>query len=289
MIKTPAQAWERFKIIAEMIKIEHTVFALPFAFMGAILAEGGLPGWQVCFWVLVAMVGGRSAAMSFNRLVDADIDARNPRTSNRALPAGLLKKGDVILFTLLSSALLLLAAWMLNPLSFGLAFPVLLILFSYSYTKRFTWACHFVLGFCLGMTPLAGWIAVKGTIELVPVLLSLGVLFWTAGFDLIYACQDHDVDRREGLFSVPARFGIKGALILSALLHVLTIVFFAMVGSLAGLGLAYWITLGIVSVFLTYEHTLVKPSDLSKVNVAFFTANGVISIAMAVGTYIALI
>ncbi|MFH1999371.1 MAG: UbiA-like polyprenyltransferase [Planctomycetota bacterium] len=289
MITAPRRAWHRFRIIAEMIKIEHTLFALPFAFMGAILAEGGLPGPGVCFWVLVAMFGGRSAAMSFNRIVDAELDARNPRTWSRALPAGLLKKGEVLLFTLASSALLLAAAWMLNPLSFALAFPVLLVLFSYSYTKRFTWACHFVLGLCLGMTPLAGWIAVKGTIELLPVLLSLGVLSWTAGFDLIYACQDYDVDRRDGLFSVPVRFGIRKALIFSGLLHGVTILFFCAVGFVAGLSWPYWLALGVVLVFLAYEHAIVSPSDLSKVNLAFFTANGMISMAMALGTYLALL
>jgi 4-hydroxybenzoate polyprenyltransferase len=280
--------FKHLKIIAEMIKIEHTVFALPFAFMGAMLAAGGLPSLAVCFWVLLAMVGGRSAAMAFNRLVDAELDARNPRTAMRALPLGLVAKGEVLLFVLVSAGLLLFAAWMLNPLAFGLAFPVLLILLSYSYAKRFTWACHFILGLCLGMTPLAGWIAVKGTIELLPVLVSLGVLFWTAGFDLIYACQDYDVDRREGLYSIPARFGIKGALILSAMLHALTMVFFCAAGTMAGLGWPYWAALGITLVFLVIEHAIVKPSDLSKVNMAFLTANGFISIAMAVGTYLAL-
>jgi 4-hydroxybenzoate polyprenyltransferase len=284
-----ARFFKHLKIIAEMIKIEHTIFALPFAFMGAMLAAGGLPSLWVCFWVLVAMVGGRSAAMAFNRLVDAELDARNPRTAMRALPRGLVGKGEVILFILVSAGLLLFAAWMLNPLAFGLAFPVLLILLTYSYTKRFTWACHFILGFCLGMTPLAGWIAVKGTIELLPVVVSLGVLFWTAGFDLIYACQDYDVDRREGLCSIPARFGIQGALILSAVLHVFTLIFFCVAGSMASLGWPYWTALGITLVFLVIEHAIVKPTDLSKVNMAFLTANGFISIAMAAGTYLALL
>jgi len=281
-------AWKRVKIIAEMIKIEHTVFALPFAFMGAMLAGRDLPSLSVCSWILLAMVGGRSAAMGFNRLVDAEIDARNPRTAMRALPAGLLNKKDVALFVLLSSGLLLFAAWMLNPLSFGLAFPVLAILFAYSFSKRFTSACHFILGFCLGMTPLAGWIAVSGTIDTLPLLLSLGVLFWTAGFDLIYACQDFEVDIKESLFSIPARFGIRFALILSAVLHSATLALFALTGWFGDLGGPYWAALGLTTFFLGFEHLLVKPTDLSKVNMAFFTANGFISIAMAIGTYLAL-
>ncbi|MBU0755776.1 MAG: putative 4-hydroxybenzoate polyprenyltransferase [Planctomycetes bacterium] len=280
--------WERIKVIAEMIKFEHTIFALPFAFMGAFLAADGSPGLMICLWVLLAMIGGRSAAMAFNRLVDAELDARNPRTANRALPAGLIHKKEVHLFTLCSSALLIFAAWRLNPLAFGLSFPVLGILFLYSYTKRFTSACHFVLGFCLGLTPLGGWIAVKVTIELPPILLSLGVLLWTAGFDLIYACQDYEVDQKEGLHSIPARFGMRGALVLSALLHGGTILLFAQVGLITGLGIPYWIALSLTLVFLIYEHAIVKPSDLSKVNMAFFMANGVISIAMAAGTYLSL-
>ena len=279
----------QLKIIAEMIKIEHTIFALPFACMGAFLAAGGLPSFWTCFWILVAMVGGRSAAMAFNRLADAEIDKRNPRTSNRALPRGLLRKGEVALFTLVSAALLLLAAWMLNPLSFILAWPVLLILLGYSYTKRFTWLAHFVLGFCLGMTPLAGWVAVKGTIELVPVLFSLGVLFWTAGFDVIYACQDHEIDRREGLFSIPVRFGIRGGLVISALLHVVTAAFFCAAGILAGLAWPYWAAFALTLAFLTYEHAIVKPTDLSRVNMAFFMANGLVSMAMATGTLLAIV
>lgn len=279
----------KLKIIAEMIKIEHTIFALPFACMGAFLAAGGLPSLWTCFWIVVAMVGGRSAAMAFNRLADAEIDGRNPRTSNRALPMGLLRKGEVALFTLVSAALLLVAAWMLNPLSFILAWPVLLILLGYSYTKRYTWLAHFVLGFCLGMTPLAGWVAVKGTIELVPVLFSLGVLFWTAGFDVIYACQDHEVDRREGLFSIPVRFGIRGALAISAILHVVTAAFFCSAGILAGLAWPYWAAFALTLAFLAYEHAIVKPSDLSRVNMAFFMANGLVSIVMATGTFIAIV
>lgn len=279
--------WRRLKIIAEMIKIEHTVFALPFAFMGAILGAGGIPTLWTCAWVLAAMVGSRSAAMAFNRVVDAEIDAKNPRTQDRALPKGLLKKGEVILFVAVSSGVFFLAAGALNTLSLALSPLVLVILFFYSYTKRFTWLSHFCLGFCLGMTPLAGWIAVTGSFALLPMLLSMGVLFWTAGFDVIYACQDFDADRGDGLFSIPARFGIRGALLLSSILHVFTMVFFCWAGVLGGLGWPYWAAIGLTLVFLAYEHAIVKPDDLSKVNTAFFTANGIISIAMAAGTLLA--
>jgi 4-hydroxybenzoate polyprenyltransferase len=286
---SPRNLWRQFKIIAEMIKIEHTLFALPFAFMGAFLAARGLPKAGTCGWILVAMVGARSAAMAFNRLVDSEIDARNPRTLNRALPRGLLKKGEVILFIWVAAGLFLWAAAMLNLLSFILAWPVLGVLFLYSYTKRFTWGSHFILGFCLGMTPLAGWIAVIGTFDLLPVLLSLGVLCWTAGFDLIYACQDYEVDRKQDLYSIPARFGIRGALILSALLHVFTALSFCTVGWLGGLAWPFWAALVLTLICLAYEHAIVKPSDLSRVNLAFFTANGIVSMAMAAGTYLALV
>lgn len=280
---------KQLKIIAEMIKIEHTIFALPFALMGVFLASEGLPSLRVCLWVLLAMVGARSAAMAFNRLADAKIDAKNPRTANRALPMGLLKQKEVILFTLVSAALFFLSAWMLNPLSFKLAFPVLFILLFYSYCKRFTWLCHFVLGLCLGMTPLAGWIAVKGAFAITPILWSVGVFFWTAGFDLIYACQDVQVDRKEGLHSIPARFSIKGALYLSAILHFFTILFFGAAGFIGQLPWPYHGAVLFTLVFLTWEHSIVKHNDLSKVNVAFFTANGCISVAMALGTFVSML
>jgi len=280
---------ERIRIILEMIKIEHTIFALPFAFMGAVLGIRALPGLDTCLWILLAMVGARSAAMAFNRLADAEIDAKNPRTAMRALPSGLLQKGEVILFILVSAGLFFFAAWMLNPLSFILAWPVMLILLFYSFTKRFTWSSHLVLGFCLGMTPLAGWIAVTGTFALLPVVLSLGVLCWTAGFDIIYACQDYETDRKQGLFSIPARFGILKALIISAGLHLVTLALFSLVGILGDLTWPYWSALGLTLVFLIYEHAIVKPNDLSRVNMAFFMANGIISIVMGVGAFLAVI
>jgi 4-hydroxybenzoate polyprenyltransferase len=220
--------------------------------------------------------------------VDAEIDADNPRTHLRALPKGLLHKREVALFTLAASGLFLFAAAMLNLLSFVLAWPVLGILLFYSYTKRFTWGSHFVLGFCLGLTPLAGWIAVTGSFALLPVLLSLGVLFWTAGFDLIYACQDYEADRKSGLFSIPARFGIRNALLLSSILHGFTALCFLAVGILGSLTWPFWMALMLALVCLVYEHAIVKPTDLSRVNLAFFTANGFVSILMAVGTYLAL-
>ncbi len=284
----PSRAWRQFKIIAEMIKIEHTLFSLPFACMGALLAAGGLPDLRTVLWILAAMVGGRSAAMAFNRLADAELDARNPRTAGRALPQGLLKKTEVGLFIAVSAALFLLSAWMLNLLCFILAWPVLVILLGYSYMKRFTWFCHFFLGFCLGLPPLAGWLAVRGTLDLVPILFSLGVLFWTAGFDVIYACQDYETDCKEGLRSIPTRFGLRGALWLSAGLPVLTVFFFCAGGWTAGLAWPYWTALAIATGSLVFQHAIVKPSNLSRINTAFFTANGFISITMAVGTFLAI-
>ncbi len=214
--------------VLEMIKIEHTLFALPFAFLGMLLAAGGWPSWRTVCWIVVAMVGARSAAMAFNRLVDRRIDAANPRTAGRALPAGLVTPAAVAAFILASAALLALAAWELNPLAFALTPVALAILFLYSYTKRFTWAAHLVLGLSLAGAPLGAWIAVRGDVQATPLLLAGVVLTWTAGFDILYALQDVDFDRRTGLFSIPARFGVVGALWISGALHVLTLTFLAL-------------------------------------------------------------
>ena len=269
-----------------MVKIEHTIFALPFAFLGAFLAARGLPGLTQTGWIIVAMVGARSAAMAFNRLADLPFDARNPRTRERALPQKLLTKGFVLAFIVGSSALLVLAAAQLNPLAFKLSPLALLILFFYSYTKRFTWLSHLFLGLALAGAPIGAWIAIRGTISATPIVLGIVVALWVAGFDIIYSCQDVDFDRQEPLFSIPKRYGVSAALWISAILHMV------MIGILAGLfahenlGTISFLGLGVVGLLLMYEHSLVRPADLSRVNTAFFTINGWISILLCVTTAI---
>lgn len=269
------------KTTLEMIKIEHTLFALPFAFLGAVLAARGLPtGWQI-LWIVVAMVGARSAAMAFNRLIDRQFDAANPRTQMRALPAGLLSVQFVAVFTIISAALFFLAAAMLNQLTLILS-PIALgsVLF-YSYTKRFTALSHLVLGWCLSIAPMGAWVAVRGTIDsLVPLLLSLAVLLWTAGFDIIYACQDREFDVRAGLRSLPQRFGIARALWIARTLH--AAMFAALVGIYFLTGLHWLGLLGILATaaLLIYQHRLVRADDLSRLNVAFFTTNAYVSVIL---------
>jgi 4-hydroxybenzoate polyprenyltransferase len=272
--------FKRLGITLEMIKFEHTVFALPFALLSAILASGGWPERPKLFWIVMAMVGARSAAMAFNRLADQKIDAENPRTKMRALPAGELTASFAVLFTVASAALFLGAAWKLNPLCFTLSVPVLGILFFYSYTKRFTSYSHLVLGFCLGMAPLGSWIAIRGDVRVTPVLLCAIVMLWTAGFDIIYACQDVEFDRRKQLFSLPQRLGVRTALNVSSAMHVLMLLLLV---ALLLLERLRWVSLGgiaLVGALLWYEHSLVRPDDLSKVNASFFTVNGCISILL---------
>jgi 4-hydroxybenzoate polyprenyltransferase len=272
------QLWRKLRITLEMIKVEHSVFALPFALTGAMLAANGWPAWRQVFWIVVAMVGARSAAMTFNRIADRDFDARNPRTEKRALPGGHLTLRFAVAFTAVSAALLVLAAWELNPLAFKLSPVALALLLLYSYTKRFTLMSHIVLGTCLGLSPVAAWIALRGDISLAVVIMGVAVTLWVAGFDIIYACQDVTFDHSMGLHSIPGKFGIPAALYASAALHVLTLALLVRVAQLSGLG---WIALGglvAVAALLAYEHLLVKPSDLSRVNAAFFTINGYISV-----------
>ena len=270
------------KITLAMIKFEHTVFALPFALLSALLASEGWPGGRKILWIVVAMVGARSAAMAFNRLADIRIDTLNPRTRTRALPAGHLSRFFVAVFTLASGSVFVLAAYQLNPLCFLLSFPVLLILLLYSYTKRFTRLSHLYLGLCLGLAPLGSWIAVRGEIGWPPLLLGLTVLLWTAGFDIIYACQDVDFDRRQALFSIPEGYGIDRALKVSRGLHIGMLL--ALLGLVRVQGLGWISLLGILLVagLLWHEHRLVRPSDLSRVNAAFFTVNGYVSILLMV-------
>jgi len=270
----------KLQIMLDMIKFEHTVFALPFAFIGAMLAGKGLPtGWQIG-WIVAAMVGGRSAAMAFNRIADVQYDKSNPRTSGRALPLGQVSTTFAVVFTVVMSGLFVVSAWELNPLCFYLSFPTLAILLGYSYTKRFTSLSHLVLGFAVGCAPLAAWLAIRGQFDWPPVLLSVSVMFWVAGFDLIYALQDIEFDRKAKLFSVPSRWGIGPALRISSLFHAITVILLIATAFLSGLGWLAFVGIAIVSGILFWEHRLVTPQDLSRVNVAFFNLNGYVSILL---------
>jgi 4-hydroxybenzoate polyprenyltransferase len=264
-----------------MIKIEHTLFALPFAFLGAVLAANGLPTLKQAIWIIVAMVGARSTAMAFNRLADKEFDARNPRTSMRALPAGLLSVSFVWAFTILSATLFLLAAAMLNKLTLILSPVALASVLLYSLTKRWTQFSHIVLGWCLSIAPTGAWIAVRGELASpIPLLLSLVVLLWTAGFDVLYACQDYDFDRREGLHSIPARFGIARALWISRGLHTGAFVALVVLYIISGLGPVALIGIVATAALLLYQHRLVKADDLSRLNAAFFTTNAFVSVIL---------
>lgn len=273
------------RLIMQMIKFEHTIFALPFALISVVLASrsspaGLTPGTFV--WVIAAMVGARSAAMSFNRLSDADIDAKNPRTANRHIPAGLLTRTQVGLFLVASVILFELAAWKLNRLCFALSPIALLFMLGYSYTKRFTWLCHLVLGFAIGIAPIGAWMAVRGSLHLVPILLGAAVMLWIGGFDIIYALQDYDVDINENLYSLPKRLGKARALWVSRLMHGASVGCLVAVGALYGLHTIYFVGVAIVAALIAYEQSLVKPDDLRKVDLAFFTLNGWVSVSLFV-------
>ena len=265
------------RLTLEMIKWEHSIFALPFALCGAMLAASGRPSLRQVLWIIVAMVGARSAAMAFNRLADAEIDGRNPRTAMRALPAGQLSHGFVILFVLVSSAVLTLAAWELNRLAFYLSPLALAIIFFYSFTKRFTRWSHLVLGFALGIAPAAAWIAIRGGLDPRILLLTAAVTCWVAGFDVLYACQDCDFDRGHGLYSIPRFVGIRRALLVARVLHLAMLLLLVAVVVAFGLGKLAAAGVVAVAVLIGYEHSLVRAHDLSRLNAAFFTMNGVIS------------
>jgi len=271
------------RLTLEMIKIEHTLFALPFAFLGALLAANGLPTFRQVLWIIVAMVGARSAAMAFNRIADRNIDARNPRTATRALPAGSLSVGFVWAFTIVSAAVFLLAAAMLNRLTLLLAPVALASVLLYSFTKRWTQFSHLVLGWCLSIAPTGAWIAVRGEIgSPVPLLLSLVVLLWTAGFDILYACQDYDFDRREGLRSIPARVGISRALWIARALHAAAFLALVWLYVLTGLGALAFAGVIATGALLVYQHRLVRADDLGRLNAAFFTTNAFVSVILLV-------
>jgi 4-hydroxybenzoate polyprenyltransferase len=278
----------------EMIKFEHTIFALPFAFLGTFLGARylhpqGWPTWSQFFWVTMAMVGARTAAMALNRLIDRHIDAKNPRTAVRAIPKGLLKTGEVYLYILLSFALLAVSAYQLNMLCLELMPIAVFFLTLYSYTKRFTWACHLILGIADGLAPLGGWIAITGSFDYQGVLLGLLVGTWIAGFDIIYSCQDSDFDKSLGLHSIPARFGVAKALQISVWLHVMTAMLFVAVGLALNLGLLYYLGVLVALVILYKQHDMVAPDDLSKLNFAFFNMNGYLSLIVFAFTLLELV
>ncbi len=275
---------KQIRTFLEMIRFEHTVFALPFAYLGMVLAADGLPSWHQFFWITVAMVAARTLAMTVNRLADRDIDARNPRTAGRAIPAGRLSVNAARVAAVIAALVLVVASWQLNPLCLWLLPLAAVLLLGYHYTKRFTWLSHWVLGFTDGAAAMAAWIAMQPTadpaslLEPVPWLLWLGVTTWIAGFDLLYACQDTEFDRASGLHSVPARFGNATALRLARVNHLLTVAFLAATGLLAGLGWPFWLGLVAITVLLVYEHSLVQPDDLSRLDLAFFNVNGYVAI-----------
>ena len=266
------------RVTLEMIKWEHSIFALPFALCGAMLAAGGLPTLRQLLWIIIAMISARSAAMAFNRVADAAIDAANPRTSTRALPAGTLSPAFVSAFVAVSCAIFVLAASQLNRLALELSPVALAVVLLYSYTKRFTRWSHLVLGFALGIAPAAAWIAVRGSLDPRILLLTAAVTFWVGGFDVLYACQDYDFDRQSGLHSIPRYVGIGGALAIARTFHVIMLLLLIALVAVFGLGKLAVVGVLSVAILLTYEHTLVSPRDLSKLNAAFFTMNGVISV-----------
>ena len=267
-----------------LIKFSHSIFALPFAFTSALIAASGIPTFSQIFWITVAMVGGRTGAMGMNRIIDRKIDALNPRTKNRELPRGVIKTGEAFIFTIIAFALLLFAAYKLNPLCLKISPIVLLVLFTYSYTKRFTWLSHIVLGTALSLAPLGAWIAIKGTFDFQILPLCFAVMFWVAGFDVFYAMQDIDFDKKHGLYSIPSAFGIKTSLWIARLFHLITIAMLLGLMPIFNLGVFYLFGVLIASALMLYEHSLVKPADLSRLDMAFFNMNGYISITIFVFT-----
>ncbi|MCC7105507.1 MAG: UbiA family prenyltransferase [Chloroflexi bacterium] len=277
----------RAAVVLENVKFEHTVFALPFAYLGMILAAGGLPTWWQALWITVAMAAARTMAMSLNRAIDAEIDARNPRTAGRPIPSGRLSRQAVIGIAVLSFCVLAFSAWQLGPLPVILLPIAVLFLVGYHYTKRFTPLCHLVLGVTDGGAPLGGWVAVSGTIEPAALWLMASVSFWVGGFDLLYACQDVAFDRANGLHSVPADFGVPAGIWSARAAHLLTVLCLLPVGLLLGLGPVYWLGVALAAGLLLYEHRLVRPHDLSKLNMAFFNVNGYLSVGFFLFTFAA--
>ena len=277
---------EKIVLYLRMIKFPHSIFALPFAFTGAIIAAEGIPLLEKIVWITVAMVGARSGAMGLNRIIDRRIDKENPRTKNRELPRGMINLSEAVLFTAVSFAIFILAAYMLNPLCLKLSPVALAVLFIYSYTKRFTWTTHFVLGLTLSAAPVGAWIAVRGTFDAEIIPIGISVIFWLAGFDTLYALQDIEFDKSHGIYSIPQRFGIKNALLLARLFHLITFIMLITTGILFKMSIFYWIGMMFVAGLFIYEHSLIKENDLSKLDMAFFNMNGYISITVFIFTLV---
>ncbi|TYB33547.1 MAG: 4-hydroxybenzoate octaprenyltransferase [Flexistipes sinusarabici] len=277
---------EKVKTFFRMIKIEHSLFALPFAFTGALLAARGIPSFWEIFWIFVAMVNARTIAMGLNRVVDAEIDSKNPRTADREIPAGKISRNKALLYIVLSLVVYEIATYQLNMLCFILS-PVPLIVFVvYSYSKRFTSLCHIILGVALGLAPIGAWVAINGTVNMGIVLLGIAVLLWVAGFDIIYALQDLNFDKNYGLFSIPAKLGIKNSVFISRLFHLAAFIIFAYLKIYFGLGIVYLAGVILCGLFMLYEHSLIKSDDLSRVNMAFFNMNAYISTTIFVFVFL---
>ncbi len=279
---------EKLKILLEMIKFQHTIFALPFAYAGALLARRGMPGLAESLWILLAMGGARTVAMGINRIVDRGFDAENPRTKDRALVKGDVGMFEAWLMVIIAAAIYFLAAWNLTPLSFRLSPFFLAVICFYSYTKRFTPFCHLFLGFAIGLAPVAGWIAIANNIGLVPILLGTGVMFWIAGFDVLYACMDAEFDRKRGLHSIPAWLGKEKAFKVSEIFHVIAFGAFAATGIAAHLDWIYFVGIAATFVLLVMQRKVITPNDLSKMNIAFFRLNATISVVLFFATALSL-
>ena len=277
-------AFKKIKVFFELVKFEHTAFALPFAYLGMLLADKAWPSWGVFFWVTLAMVSARTTGMTLNRLVDLGIDGKNPRTQNRPLLTGEFPVWGAWVSAAVSLVIFFVSAWRLNPLCFRLSWVALALLSTYHFVKRFSFLCHFALGLVLASAPMGGWLAVTGSFSWIPVFLSLAVLFWVAGFDILYSLQDADFDRAHGLHSIPVRFGEPRALKLSGACHALAVVFLILFGWFHGLGVVYWAGVAVVAALLGFEHVLVADGDKSKINTAFFNINGWIGVLLLVFT-----
>ncbi|WP_457628040.1 UbiA-like polyprenyltransferase [Persephonella sp.] len=269
---------QKIRLYAQLIKFEHTIFAIPFVLAAVFIVEKGLPPWDKVFWILVAAVAGRTAGMAFNRFFDLPFDRLNPRSKNWVSVTGAVKAGEIIALAIVSSGILVFAAYQLNKLAFYLSPVAIALLIIYPLGKRFTDFVHLILGAVYFIIPIAVSVALKGSVELSTVFLGLGMAFWVAGFDIFYALQDIEFDRKVGVHSIPARFGVRKAIIFARTFHILTLVFLILTGIYAGLGVIYFSGLGVLAGFLVYEHSLIKENDLSKINMAFFTINGYVSI-----------
>lgn len=277
---------QKVSLYLRMIKFSHSIFALPFALTSAVIASEGMPPGRTLLWIILAMVSARTAAMGLNRVIDKEIDRANPRTASREIPSGKIRPVEAIIFVAISISLLVLSAYMLNPLCLKLSPLAMAFIILYSYTKRFTWLSHFILGITISAAPIGAWIAVTGNFDLRIVPLGLAVIFWLAGFDILYALQDIEFDRSHGLFSIPSRFGIKRSIMLSRLCHLITYLLLVYSGLVLNLSYPYYIGMIIVAWLFIYEHSLVKPNDLSKLDMAFFNMNGYISVTVFLFTFL---